>query len=409
MLSNHPVVGTSPPGPGVTGQPDTGDGVLGEGETGVHGEAGANGLGVLGENTGGGYGVKGSTNSPYAPGGSTTGPYFPGSGGTSGVWGDNAGTGIGIKGTSTGGEAVFRAALLSTLVALTGCPQTSGNVTITDRFNAAQVPALSQASVTATCNPGEFVVGGGFAVAPTPAYQGTIGVIYPLDQYFVFASYPSSPTSWTVSVLNRASGDSQGDILAVSHAQCAAGLSSGVSVASASGLIGVSAPLVMASCTQGSATGGGFQVTPIQLLNDVATIDTNAGTGTAGTLNAWSVHALAARNSTLDFSQAQISSYAVCTTALTAQQGMFQTVSALAGLSNMATEGQGSGTCGQGQLLAGAGFQLTTPPFEGFPITSFFTNGSAWSMTMFSLPQADFEGNAGNSGGSINLFPVCAS
>jgi len=97
-LSNNPLTGTSSPGPGVTGESDTGDGVLGHGETGVHGQAvDASGTGVWGENTGNGYGVKGSTNSTFNLG----------RGGISGVWGDNAGTGTGVKGTSTGGDGVL--------------------------------------------------------------------------------------------------------------------------------------------------------------------------------------------------------------------------------------------------------------------------------------------------------------
>jgi hypothetical protein len=97
MVPNHPLVGTSSPGPGVKGQSDIGDGVLGEGENGVHGEAAANGAGVWGQNTGGGHGVRGSTNSGYVAG----------DGGTAGVWGHNAGSGIGLKGTSAGGDAVL--------------------------------------------------------------------------------------------------------------------------------------------------------------------------------------------------------------------------------------------------------------------------------------------------------------
>jgi hypothetical protein len=72
--------------------------VLGDGKNGVHGKSTSpSDSGVWGENTGGGYGVSGSTNSNYQ-----SGP----TGGTAGVWGDNSGTGIGVKGTSSGGDAV---------------------------------------------------------------------------------------------------------------------------------------------------------------------------------------------------------------------------------------------------------------------------------------------------------------
>ena len=43
-----------------------------------------------------GYGVKGSTNTPYQPGPAVV----------AGVWGENTGTGTGVKGTSQGGDAV---------------------------------------------------------------------------------------------------------------------------------------------------------------------------------------------------------------------------------------------------------------------------------------------------------------
>jgi hypothetical protein len=52
---------------------------------------------VLGENTRAGYGISGSTNSPYQPA----------PGGTAGIWGDNAGQGLGVKGTSKGGDGVL--------------------------------------------------------------------------------------------------------------------------------------------------------------------------------------------------------------------------------------------------------------------------------------------------------------
>jgi hypothetical protein len=96
-LPNNPLVGTSPQGPGVQGWSNTGDGVFGDGETGVAGRAPGAGIGVWGENTGNGYGVKGSTDSAYVLG----------DGGTAGVWGDNTGTGTGVKGTSAGGDAVL--------------------------------------------------------------------------------------------------------------------------------------------------------------------------------------------------------------------------------------------------------------------------------------------------------------
>jgi hypothetical protein len=82
-------------GTGVWGICNNGTGVNGTGTTGVNGSGTVNG--VIGESTGAGYGVSGSTNSQFQPG----------AGGTAGVWGNNAGSGMGVKGTSTGGDGVL--------------------------------------------------------------------------------------------------------------------------------------------------------------------------------------------------------------------------------------------------------------------------------------------------------------
>lgn len=92
----HP--GQAGVGIGVKGTSVSGDGIYGTGaHNGVHGQTASSGdSGVWGDNTGGGYGVSGSTNSTYQQGAS----------GTAGVWGSNSGSGIGVKGTSTSGDAV---------------------------------------------------------------------------------------------------------------------------------------------------------------------------------------------------------------------------------------------------------------------------------------------------------------
>jgi hypothetical protein len=82
-------------GTGVWGICNNGTGVNGTGTTGVNGSGTVNG--VIGESTGAGYGVSGSTNSQFQPG----------AGGTAGVWGNNAGSGMGVKGTSNGGDGVL--------------------------------------------------------------------------------------------------------------------------------------------------------------------------------------------------------------------------------------------------------------------------------------------------------------
>ena len=89
---------TSGPAPGVVGTSSLsggvqGDGVLGVGKNGVHGQSSsATDSGVWGENISAGYGVSGSTNS-QAP--------------QAGVWGHNAGSGYGVRGDSKTGEGVF--------------------------------------------------------------------------------------------------------------------------------------------------------------------------------------------------------------------------------------------------------------------------------------------------------------
>jgi hypothetical protein len=105
------IYGSSHTGPGVTGESiddrpwaegkryGPSDGVLGvSAKNGVHGRSfSSSDSGVWGENSGGGYGVSGSTQ----------GSFVPGPGGTAGVWGHNSGTGTGVKGTSSGGDGVL--------------------------------------------------------------------------------------------------------------------------------------------------------------------------------------------------------------------------------------------------------------------------------------------------------------
>lgn len=79
--------------PGLIGRNIAGgEGVLGNSRTGVHGQSSsATDSGVWGENTGVGYGVSSSTNSPVP---------------VAGVWGDNRGSGYGVRGSSQTGTGV---------------------------------------------------------------------------------------------------------------------------------------------------------------------------------------------------------------------------------------------------------------------------------------------------------------
>jgi hypothetical protein len=76
---------------------DSGDGVLGEGQNGVHGRSRSQSdSGVWGENTNGGFGVAGTTTGDSGPKGTVAG-----------VWGSNFGAGAGVRGTSKGGAGLL--------------------------------------------------------------------------------------------------------------------------------------------------------------------------------------------------------------------------------------------------------------------------------------------------------------
>ena len=135
-------LGTDQSGPGVTGQSNTGpgvlgqslglggggartvngvvvatdpepasDGVLGNGENGVHGQSNSTtGSGVWGENTGAGVGVSGSSVSGDGifGRGAANGVHGQSASATnSGVWGENTGAGVGISGSSVSGVGIL--------------------------------------------------------------------------------------------------------------------------------------------------------------------------------------------------------------------------------------------------------------------------------------------------------------
>jgi hypothetical protein len=143
-VPNSPSVGTSPGGPGVLGQSNTGaglrgesigeggggvggvhqvyqppgDGVFGQGATGVHGVgtigvygvSEGNGQGVLGESTGNGPGVSGTSKGGDGVYGTSAHNGVHGmsaSSADSGVWGENTGGGYGVSGSSAKGWGVY--------------------------------------------------------------------------------------------------------------------------------------------------------------------------------------------------------------------------------------------------------------------------------------------------------------
>jgi hypothetical protein len=285
---------------------------------------------------------------------------------------------------------------------------TSGGtpITLTDRLSAISVPAGARQSTTASCQPDEVMLSGGYAVT-TPAYQAALDQSTPLDRYFVFEDYPSSPTSWTASVLNRAAGAGPGSILLVAHVECTSGLSATPTIANAVGAI---RDLVSAACSSGNLTGGGYQVTNIHTDKDVIAIVGSYGL-IGGGASSWNVQTVYAQGSSADPTQTQVLSYAVCNS-LTTGQGTAVPLSAPTGPADQATSGTGSASCATGQLLSGAGFELGTAT-DSLPVTHFFPDYSAtppqWDMTLYSLPAPSVEGQFSNAGGSATLVPICAA
>src|SRR5258708_37707443 len=102
---------------------------------------------------------------------------------------------------------------------------------------------------------------GGWAVT-TPAYrQDTMprgGILHTvIDDYFIAASYPSSPHSWTVTFTNQAVGAGAGDVLGVVHVECLTGGKT-PTIVSQSGNRG-SGNILTVDCPQGTQlTGGGY-------------------------------------------------------------------------------------------------------------------------------------------------------
>lgn len=279
---------------------------------------------------------------------------------------------------------------------------TVGKLSMIDRFLAANVPGLQPGTVKASCNPGEQMVSGGYSVTPTAYSQPIDAINYPLDLYPVVASYPSSPTSWTVTLLNRAPGST----LVIAHVECVAP-SVGIQVASFSAPLGTS-PLATACPNGFQLTGGGWQVKNLDNTKAVVTILSSQPSGA----NGWRVDAHPARGS-LASPNNTLNVYAVCAAnTLTTIQGAHSPVKAPPGPPNLVTFGASHASCGANQLLTGAGFSMDD--IDGnlavdvfFP--SYAINPSQWAITMFSLPDSNIEGKQVNDGGTGFIVPICAS
>jgi hypothetical protein len=293
---------------------------------------------------------------------------------------------------------------------LSGCTdqqqaQGSGNtIIIKHKLNDITVHAHQLGQVTATCDAGQEIVSGGFA-AIAPDSSSMQEVSYPLNTRVIVASYPSSPSTWTVAMLNRESSDT----LLVAHVYCAP--TTGTKIASAVGAAN-STPINATCATGTQLTGGGFQITNIHQSNDVVAILSSRPL-LAQTLLGWQVKTREARGSSTPSNP--VTSYAVCTTlGLASSLGTSVTVSANAIAPAAATTGQGSVACQSTQLLLGAGFDFSESDIDGNDVPVHFypdytQTPPQWSLLLASLPDAGIEGGALNSGAKGVLIPVCGS
>lgn len=286
---------------------------------------------------------------------------------------------------------------------------------ITDRFNDATIHPLGLATVTASCQPGEQMLSGGWAVN-TPAYrQDTVtrgGIAHNvIDEYFIAASYPSAPNSWSVTFTNQSAGAGSGDVLGFVHVEC---LSKGhaPTIISQSGSSS-SGNTLTAACPSGSqVTGGGYRLDNVSQANLASTvIDFEASTPPS--LTRWQV--------TTDYSIGNltlfgnnVTAYAVCASGMAVSTGNTGTASAPAASKPLvATQGTGSATCASGQTPVGAGYQKANFSPRAFPITSFFpsygTTAPSWNATVYSLPPVTFDSSPMSSGGTLKIVPLCAT
>lgn len=306
---------------------------------------------------------------------------------------------------------LFLSVLILLPLALGACTSSGGLNSapgIADRFNAASASPYQVTTVKASCNAGEQMVGGGWAIT-TPAYNDSVDVQYPLDQYFVAASYPSDSHSWTAVFVNRSRPFPGSNALGVVHVDC---LSTGVAPTIVSAVGPLLTP-VTASCPTGSIlTGGGYELTNLHSANQVVAFTLSRPDGSAGaTPSAWSVLAYAVHHTQLDSSN-QIMSFAVCTTQrLSATIGTSVTVSAPPGKPDQATDGAAGAPCASGQAPLSAGFDNHTDTDGNLTFSLFYASYASpmqWNATLNSLPNADIEGRSSNGGGSATIIPVCA-
>lgn len=308
-------------------------------------------------------------------------------------------------------------ALLSGIMLISGLGACSNSANgVTDRLNVATIHPMQIVPVTASCNSGEQMLSGGWAVT-TPAYRGPITVGRPgpndTEKYFVAASFPASASSWTVIFTNEATGDGAGDVSGVVHVEC---LASGTAPTIVS-QVGTNTPnaFVTAACPNGAnVTGGGFKL--LNFTNILSQMIDFIGSTPIG-LSQWNVYTDFALNSIM-LDGTNVEAFAVCTTGPTTSLGTHATVTAPPEPTNapltQPTSGSAYATCPTGQTPVGSGYFKNGPGEAGiFPITSFFPaydlTPPRWSVTAYSLPFVPIDSPSLVQGGSAIITPICAA
>lgn len=283
---------------------------------------------------------------------------------------------------------------------------------ITDRFSVVTIHPLRFATATASCQAGEQMLSGGWAVT-TPAYQDKVtrgGITHTvIDEYFIAASYPSSANSWTVTFTNQAIGS--GDVLGTAHVECLT-KGSAPTIVSQSGNA-TSGNTLSVDCPQNMhLTGGGYQLTNVSQANIAsAVIDFESSTPIG--LTRWMVATDYSIGNLNHFGN-NVSVYAVCTSSLTISAGNTSTVTVPAAQQpEVATSASGSGTCPSGLTPVGSGYQKVKASARAFPITLFYpsygTNTPTWATTVYSLPPLTIDSPPISSGGTLKLLPLCVA
>jgi hypothetical protein len=289
----------------------------------------------------------------------------------------------------TGALALTAAALPAQALPGPGLPVPPA-YSVTDRFAIGRVLAGQLGTVTASCNPGEERIGGGFSIQALGYQDGTLPVQIPGNRYPISMNAPTAEAGWTVQITNRGESNE----LLVAHATCASAPVGAVVVTGTS----------RATCPSSSiVTGGGWSYRPTRRASDDLAL---RGSQPAG--QGWAVSALRQVGFTGSFETLRTS--AVCITAgRSVGPGGTWTLTAPAGALDSITFADTTVNCPVGSIAAGAGFRFDDADgrwslLRLAPPTT--TDLNRWQMTAASLTTAGVE-VLSNPGGSATFIPVC--